>query len=196
MLFSHPGLAPYLSAQFECAWQSLRPVPQVSIDFGDGRVLRRTLSGNVATWFCTPDGRALDVVPGLIDVAGLGQRAAEALALHQRVSRADDPAAALRAHHAQRALAAPVELPLPAPAGSMEDPLASEARTNANVRGPLARALLARATLCTPEQLTKELFRDVLDVDLADPYLGLAPYVLGGEGGRDAPPELAAAFSR
>ncbi len=185
MLFSQPELAAFLSEHFECAWQSLRPVPRVTIDFGGGHVLRRTLNGNVATWLCTPEGWALDVVPGLTDVAGFRRRAEEALALHRRLRQADDPVALLRAHHAAHAVAL-AALPDTDPGTPHGDPLAVEARTNARERDPLARALLARAALATPEQLTAELFRDVLGVDLADPYLGLAPYVLGGEGGRSS----------
>ncbi len=35
-----------------------------------------------------------------------------------------------------------------------------------------------------PRPLTKVVFETILDVDLDDPYLGPAPYVLGGEPGR------------
>ena len=187
MLFSHPELAAFLSARFECAWQSLRPVPQVTVDFGDGRVLRRTLHGNVATWFATADGLALDVVPGLIDADGLRRRAEDALELHARLRSEERPLAVLRGYHRARAA---VVFALPetfAEAASLvpsEDPLRGEALENARRRAPLAHALLARAAGSPVELLTPELVRTVLGVDLADPWLGLAPLVLGGETGR------------
>lgn len=46
-------------------WESLRPVPQVTIDAGDGRVLRRTLGGNTCLYVCTPDGLVADAFPGV-----------------------------------------------------------------------------------------------------------------------------------
>ena len=36
-----------------------------TIDFGNGHKIRRTLNGNVATYVCAPDGRVVDVIPGL-----------------------------------------------------------------------------------------------------------------------------------
>ena len=85
MLFSQPKLAGYLNDNFECAWQSLRPVPHVEIDFGNGTKLERTLSGNIATWFCAADGRVLDVLPGLVGPTEYRRRADEALTLVERL---------------------------------------------------------------------------------------------------------------
>ena len=45
--------------------QSVRPVPKVTIDFGDGRKLERTLTGNSAHYVLDANGRPLDVLPGL-----------------------------------------------------------------------------------------------------------------------------------
>src|SRR5262245_27331810 len=45
----------------------MRPVPRLSIDYGDGRKLERTLRGNVATYLCTSDGHVPYIVPGLCD---------------------------------------------------------------------------------------------------------------------------------
>ena len=64
------------------------------------------------------------------------------------------------------------------------DHLLEDTAYNKRVRYPAVRALLAGRPLSSPAGWTEELFRDVLGVDLADPYLGLAPYVLGGEEGR------------
>src|SRR5262245_58426354 len=68
---------------FECAWQSVRPVPRVTIDFGDGRTLERTLHGNVATFFCTAEGRVFDVAPGVGTPEDFLARLAQASALYQ-----------------------------------------------------------------------------------------------------------------
>ncbi|HEV3143167.1 MAG TPA: hypothetical protein VGZ47_04705 [Gemmataceae bacterium] len=65
MLFSSPELAAYINATFEPAWEMVRPVPIVTIDFGNGKVIKRTLHGNIATYVCTAEGNVLDVLPGI-----------------------------------------------------------------------------------------------------------------------------------
>jgi len=54
-----------VSDHFVAAWESVRPVPTVEIDFGNGSKIKRTVNGNIATYLCSPDGRVLDVIPGL-----------------------------------------------------------------------------------------------------------------------------------
>ena len=65
MLFSNTEIAQFINDHFEPAWQSVRPVPTIQIDFGDGRSVKRTLHGNIATYVCTSSGIVLDVLPGL-----------------------------------------------------------------------------------------------------------------------------------
>ena len=65
MLFSSSEVAQYISETFEPAWESLRPAPLVTLDFGNGRTVKRTLQGNVATYVCGSDGTVYDVLPGI-----------------------------------------------------------------------------------------------------------------------------------
>jgi hypothetical protein len=65
VLFSRDSVANFVNANFEPAWESVRPVPIVRIDFGDGKVLTRTLHGNILTSVCTADGQLLDALPGI-----------------------------------------------------------------------------------------------------------------------------------
>ncbi|HZL90130.1 MAG TPA: hypothetical protein VFB96_17310 [Pirellulaceae bacterium] len=67
MLFSDDQVAALINEKFEPAWQSLRPVPRVTIDFGNGAVVKRTLHGNVATYVCNSDGTVLDILPGIYE---------------------------------------------------------------------------------------------------------------------------------
>jgi hypothetical protein len=46
-------------------WRSVRPVPRVTIDFGDGTRLERTLTGNSIHYVLDSHGRILDALPGL-----------------------------------------------------------------------------------------------------------------------------------
>lgn len=65
VLYSNAELAAYLRANFVLHWQSVRPVPIVTIDFGDGRKLERTLTGNSIHYILDSQARVIDALPGL-----------------------------------------------------------------------------------------------------------------------------------
>jgi hypothetical protein len=65
VLFSSSEVAGYVNDTFEPAWETVRPAPLVTIDFGNGHTVRRTLQGNIATYVCGPDGVVYDVLPGI-----------------------------------------------------------------------------------------------------------------------------------
>jgi len=58
-------VATVINSQFEAVWESVRPVPIVRIDFGNGTLLTRTLHGNIATYVCAADGQVLDILAGI-----------------------------------------------------------------------------------------------------------------------------------
>ena len=64
-MFSNPKIAAFINASFEPVWQSVRKVPIISIDIANGKVIKRTLNGNIASYVCDADGQILDVIPGL-----------------------------------------------------------------------------------------------------------------------------------
>jgi hypothetical protein len=64
-LYSNAKVSQFLRDNYVLHWQSVRPVPRVTIDFGDGRKLERTLTGNSAHYVLSADGTPLDVLPGL-----------------------------------------------------------------------------------------------------------------------------------
>jgi hypothetical protein len=107
VLFSQDDVALYVNQNFEPAWESVRPVPLVRIDFGNGTVLTRTLHGNIATSACTADGQVLDILPGIyapapyledlrqlrllanyVDQRGTSERAARLREYHKRQANA------------------------------------------------------------------------------------------------------------
>ncbi|HEX5098108.1 MAG TPA: hypothetical protein VFV94_01340, partial [Polyangiaceae bacterium] len=51
---------------FVLHWSSERPVPKVTIDYGDGRKLVRTLTGNSIHYVLDAHGRTIDAIPGLM----------------------------------------------------------------------------------------------------------------------------------
>jgi hypothetical protein len=65
VLFSRTDVANYINTNFEPVWQSIRPVPVIRIDFGNGNVVTRTLHGNIASYVCRSDGQVLDILPGI-----------------------------------------------------------------------------------------------------------------------------------
>jgi hypothetical protein len=64
-LYPNDQIGRVLREQFILHWQTVRPVPLVTIDFGDGRKLIRTVTGNSVHYVLTPDGQPLDALPGL-----------------------------------------------------------------------------------------------------------------------------------
>lgn len=64
-LYSNEEIAQTLRERFVLHWRSVRPVPKVTIDFGDGRKLERTLTGNSIHYVLMPDGQVVDAIPGL-----------------------------------------------------------------------------------------------------------------------------------
>src|SRR6185436_7660677 len=69
VLYANQGVADLLRERFVLVWVSERPVPVVTIDYGDGRVLKRTLTGNSAHYVLDPQGRVVDALHGLFDPA-------------------------------------------------------------------------------------------------------------------------------
>jgi hypothetical protein len=65
--------------------------------------------------------------------------------------------------------------------------LAEDTAFNRAHRYAAVHAMLAAAPLTSPRGLTGPLFRELLHVDLDDPFLGLAPDVVGGRLGRHGP---------
>jgi hypothetical protein len=65
LLYPDPEINTVLRERFVLHWQSVRPVPRVTIDFGNGRRLERTLTGNSVHVVLDPLGRPRDALPGL-----------------------------------------------------------------------------------------------------------------------------------
>lgn len=64
-LYANRQISNYLRDHYILHWKSVRPVPKVTIDFGDGRKLERTLTGNSIHYILTSNGQVIDGLPGL-----------------------------------------------------------------------------------------------------------------------------------
>ncbi|HEX9458718.1 MAG TPA: hypothetical protein VGA84_06205 [Thermoanaerobaculia bacterium] len=104
VLYPNREIASYLRDHFVLHWSSERPVPAVTIDFGDGRVLHRTITGNSIHYLLDETGRPLDALPGLYAPKPFLAQLREMVWLYERWSNA--PATAreeqLRAYHGMR----------------------------------------------------------------------------------------------
>jgi hypothetical protein len=66
LLYPEASVRRALREEFVLHWQSLRPVPRVTIDFGNGRTLVRTITGNSLHAVLRSDGTPVDAVLGLL----------------------------------------------------------------------------------------------------------------------------------
>ena len=65
ILYSDPSIAGWMREHAVLYWSSERPVPKVTIDYGDGRRLVGTVTGNSIHYMLDPHGRVVDAMPGL-----------------------------------------------------------------------------------------------------------------------------------
>lgn len=79
-LYPDPEIAALLREHFVLHWLSVRDVPVVTIDFGDGRQLRQPLTGNSVHLAVDSHGRPFDALPGLVSPQAFRQWLA---AVHQ-----------------------------------------------------------------------------------------------------------------
>jgi hypothetical protein len=203
VLFSRSEVAAAIERDFEPVWVSVRAVPTVTIDFGGGRVVKRTLHGNVATLVVTPRGELVDAIPGVMTPRAYLDRLAQAGVLAGALTGDPrlDPGIFRRFHAASLAtLTMPPANPWPDmgkakvedPTKSMlfpgkfqqrsgpADPLQRDTELNTGERRAQIHAKLAEVGLVRPATMVKWLYREVLHADLDDPYLGLGKLLFEG----------------
>ena len=88
---------------FHLHWQSVRWRP-ITIDFGDGRKLARTLTGNSIHYILDDQGRPIDALPGLYGPAAFLRALGQIENSFQELSRVDEDQRAqkLAVYHRQR----------------------------------------------------------------------------------------------
>jgi hypothetical protein len=107
-LYANQQVSQLLRERFVLYWSSERPVPRVTIDYGDGRRIERTITGNSAHYVLDEDGEVLDVLPGLYAPAQFGLELERSLALAAQVRHQPgrERARLLADHHQQHVSAA------------------------------------------------------------------------------------------
>jgi hypothetical protein len=185
-LYPDPVVNALLRDRFVLHWRSVRPVPVVTIDFGDGRRLVRTLTGNSVHLVLDADGRPRDAIPGLYSAPGF----ARALAPHAGVAFPVDartpapPVLDVRAATGLPSTRADVAGGLALTKRMVEAPILNgvrelfatiaedEARNERALR-PRIRARLRAAPREDADALTTWIYREVFRTPDDDPWLGL-----------------------
>lgn len=88
-LYANAEVSQYLRDHFVLHWKSVRPVPRVTIDFGDGRKLERTITGNCIHYVLAADGSVIDALPGLYGAKTFLQGLDRAEAIARQTAAAD-----------------------------------------------------------------------------------------------------------
>jgi hypothetical protein len=77
-LYANQQVQQAMREGFVLHWQSVRPVPKITIDFGDGRVVERTITGNSIHYVLDAGGRVIDAIPGLYGPKSFIQKLSDA----------------------------------------------------------------------------------------------------------------------
>ena len=104
VLYANSEVSKYLREHFILHWKSVRPAPRVTIDFGDGRKLERTITGNSIHYVLDSDGLPVDGLPGLYGPAAFMRELTQAEAVAKQVAGKStaDRLQTLRAYHNAR----------------------------------------------------------------------------------------------
>jgi hypothetical protein len=89
VLYANTTVADVLRERFVLHWKSVRPAPRVTIDYGDGRKLERTLTGNSIHYILDANGRVVDALPGLYGPQGFLRGLSQAEAVTKQTAGID-----------------------------------------------------------------------------------------------------------
>ncbi|MEK6702622.1 MAG: hypothetical protein AABZ53_10180 [Planctomycetota bacterium] len=151
VLYANTNVSALLRDRFILVWGTERPVPVITVDYGDGRVLKRTITGNSAHYVLDAQGNIVDVLPGLYDPVAFARiltaaaQAATSTIIESRRSYWQQSQATL-ASEWRRDTAAPTPAPsLFSPARPNADAAMPLAPSKGEVERPLVRAVLPPA---------------------------------------------------
>lgn len=92
ILYPDPAIIATLRKHYVLHWESVREAPVITIDFGHGKKLVRTITGNSLHYIMSPQGEVLDVMPGLVSPATFLAWLEEAAPVATRLGRMADGA--------------------------------------------------------------------------------------------------------
>jgi hypothetical protein len=86
LLYSDDSISEVMRDQYIVYWHSVRSVPRVTIDLGEGRVIRQTITGNSVHYLLSEEGEVLDALPGLYSPAAFRDQLERWLTLHRSLN--------------------------------------------------------------------------------------------------------------
>jgi hypothetical protein len=86
-LYPNAQVSAYLREHFILHWQSVRPVPRITIDMGDGRRIERTITGNSIHYVLDAEGNPIDALPGLYGAKAFLAELDRAVAAEEQASK-------------------------------------------------------------------------------------------------------------
>jgi hypothetical protein len=163
LLYPEARINRLLRERFVLHWQTVRNVPKVTIDFGNGRRVQRTITGNSLHLVLDGNGRPIDALPGLFSPDVFyrlltGERVALPPVAPSRAVAASE--IAMSKHR--------VELPL---LRAISTDLDGDTRRNLELHAKIREAL-ARGSW-TADELVAWIYRDLFLMPLDDAALGL-----------------------
>lgn len=160
-LYPNAEISKVLRDRFILHWESVRPVPKVTVDFGDGRKLERTVTGNSIHYVLDALGQPVEAIPGLYGPQAFLRQLIAAESAVKQYQQSQNPAGFLQQYHRDRLMqleqtwstaltALGVQIPrrLMASAGSVGAEVAAQrAMTKSVVEFPLVSSLRNLKTL-------------------------------------------------
>jgi len=101
-LYSDESISSLMRDDFVLYWHSVRPVPKITIEFGDGRKIQQTITGNSAHYLLSADGAVLDALPGMYSPQEFRAQLQSWTELARRMAGRRDAASVLRQYHEQK----------------------------------------------------------------------------------------------
>jgi hypothetical protein len=180
-LYCDPTVSNLLRDGYILHWKSVRPAPRITVDFGDGRRIERTITGNSIHYVLDSDGRLVDAIPGLYGPAAFTRHLVFARQISARFQQIPDRASRLAQFHSQAAEATLVSIsrdvkksgvawPKAAPVAQRDAVAAAPiAVSKVQIERPLVRALTARDPIIQDEEAwTKLAALHAADAKLSD----------------------------
>lgn len=161
-LYPNAEISQVLRDRFILHWESVRPAPKVTVDFGDGRKLERTVTGNSIHYVLDASGQPIEAIPGLYGPRAFLKQLLAAEATTKTYRQSKNGTGFLRQYHRDRLTqleqqwtsdlrALGVTIPL-RPTASIAEPVGAEfaaqrAMTKSVVEAPLVSSLRNLSTL-------------------------------------------------
>lgn len=174
LLYPEPRIARLMREAFVLHWQSVRPVPIVTIDFGGGKRITKTLTGNSLHLVLDPNGRPVDALPGLFDPDTFLKLLIRAHAI--ACGRPRPTLAPVIAGRPRRAVEASMLAPtkhvieMPMLRAVMPIDVEADTRTNLELHARLQEMF---PTTWSADQMVTWIYRDIFLMPPDDPALGL-----------------------